>query len=107
MSRPLGARAPAVLSDDARNRALRTFLQGLAIDVAVAVAVLVHAVSTQNEPVVWQVAAASLARTVAQTIAAYVMRRWLDPSRFPTPLPPASPGPPAGDETGLGKGLSA
>jgi len=89
------APTPATLTADARNRAWRTFVQGLAIDVGVALAVAVYAIATDPAPIVWAVVGASLARTVVQSGAAYVMRRFLDPSRVPTPLPPANPGPPA------------
>lgn len=83
------------LRADARNRALRTFLQGLGIDLLVAVALVVHQVATDPSPVVWTLLGASLARTAAQTAASYIMRRFLDPSRVPTPLPPDPPGHPA------------
>lgn len=78
------------LEIDARNRALRTFLTGLTLDVAVAVATL--AVTLTAPGADWPgltVVAASLTRTVVQAAASYVLRRYLDPSRLPTPLPPA------------------
>ena len=80
---------------DARNRALRTFLQGLAIDVAVALAALVLAnADTITDKQGLIVLGAAAAKTVATTVASYVMRRFLDPSRVPTPLPPSDPGEP-------------
>lgn len=78
---------------DAQNRAWRTLLQGLAIDVAVGVALAVTAfLATANDwgDMEWALLGFSVAKSAAQAIAAYVMRRWLDPSRFPTPLPPTA-----------------
>lgn len=85
------------LAADATNRAWRTFLQGLAIDVLVAVAGVVYTIAMDPTPVVWAVVAASMARTIAQSAASYIMRRFLDSSKFPTPLPPEDPGQPAED----------
>lgn len=82
------------LREDATNRALRTFLQGLGIDVLVAIAVTVYAVVSDPAPIVWGVVGASLARSVVQAAASYVMRRFLDGSAVPTPLPPAPVPPP-------------
>jgi hypothetical protein len=87
------------LERDARNRAWRTFLQGLGLDVLVAIATLV--VTLTQSPDAWQgwaVVGASLARTVAQAAASYVMRRFLDQSPIPTPLPPDPPGEPDEDQ---------
>ena len=78
------------LNQDARNRALRSFLQGLAIDVAVAVCLVLTTVLIDAngwDEIEWSLLGFSLAKTVAQTIAAFVMRRFLDKSRVPTPLP--------------------
>lgn len=85
------------LERDARNRALRTFLQGLGIDVLVALCGVLYAATQGSGPVVWTVVAASLPRTIVQSAASYVMRRFLDPSRVPTPLPPDPPGEPDKD----------
>lgn len=82
------------LEQDARNRALRTFLQGLALDVLLAVALVVADATRSDEPD-YRLLAAALVRTVLQAGASYVMRRVLDPSRVPTPQPPRDPGPPA------------
>lgn len=79
------------LSVDARNRALRTFLQGLGLDLltAVAAAVLLWLpdadLSSQDA---WLVLGTGLVRTVMQTAFAYIMRLKLDGSAVPTPLPP-------------------
>lgn len=65
---------PAQLARDARNRAVRTFAQGLALDVLAAVALLVLDALGAGA-VDWRLLLLSLGRTVAQTVAAYVMRK--------------------------------
>lgn len=66
---------------DARNRALRTFLQGLAIDVTVSIAVVLLTVFVAADSwgeLQWAVIGFSLLKTVTMTAAAYVMRRFMD-----------------------------
>lgn len=79
------------LQNDARNRALRTFLQGLAIDVAVGVAALIlsGALDTISDTAGLIAFGISVAKTVATSAASYVMRRFMDRSSIPTPTPPA------------------
>lgn len=80
------------LKADASNRSVRTFLQGLGIDVAVGIAlVLATTVTgwTSWGDVQWAILSFSIFKSVLQAVAAYVMRRWLDKSKIPTPLPPA------------------
>lgn len=60
---------------DARSRALRTFLQGLALDVLLAVCLVVYEAMTAAEPD-WRLLLLTLAKTVLTTAAAYVMRRF-------------------------------
>lgn len=94
--------AMARLVADAKNRSWRTALQGLAIDVGVAVVlVLSTTFASANDwgAIEWALLSFSVAKSVLQAIAAYVMRRYLDKSRVPTPLPPDDPGRPA-DDTG-------
>jgi hypothetical protein len=93
---PLNVRDETVLrANDAKNRTLRTFLQGVGIDVAVAVAALVLAqVDTITDKAGLIVFFTALGKTVVMAIAAYVMRQFLDRSGVPTPLPPADPGEP-------------
>ena len=80
---------------DARNRTWRSFLQGAAIDVAVAIAALVLvSVDGITDRAGLIVFCTALGKTVATAIAAYVMRQFLDRSPIPTPLPPADPGEP-------------
>ena len=81
-----------LLKADARNRTLRTFVQGLAIDVGVALAIILYNVfdnSNSWSAMDWAAIGFSLARTFVQSAAAYVMRAFLDRSSVPTPLPPA------------------
>lgn len=81
----------AALSVDARNRGVRSLLVGLALDVAVGVALVLSAFVldlTSWGQVQWTVLSFSLAKSVVQAVCAFVLRRFLDPSRVPTPLPP-------------------
>ncbi len=86
-----------VLTNDARNRGVRTLLQGAAWDVAIAIATalllwLPDADLSSRDA--WIVLATAVAKTVLTAIASYVMRAKLDGSSLPTPLPPANPGEP-------------
>ena len=84
-------------TNDARNRALRTFLQGLGTDVTAALILLLLPVFTSANgwgDFEWQVLGFLVAKTVAVTALSYVMRQYLDASRLPTPLPPSDPGEP-------------
>ncbi len=58
---------------------LRTLVQGIAIDVLVAVCLLVVA-ATATESVDWWLLLASLGRTVAQALASSIMRRLVPPT---------------------------
>lgn len=80
------------LQVDAKNRATRAFVQGLAIDVLVALAVVVWTYLNSVDgwgAIQWSVLAFTLFKTLCQTAASYLMRRFLDNSKVPTPLPPA------------------
>lgn len=80
---------------DAQNRSLRTFVQGLGIDVAVAICALVLAsVDTISDRAGLVLFGIALAKTIVMTVASYVMRQFLDSSGIPTPLPPGDPGEP-------------
>jgi hypothetical protein len=78
------------LVQDAQNRAWRAFVQGLGIDLLTAVAIVVAQVVAQPLEAWqgWLAVGVSLARSVAGAAASYVMRRFLDRSKIPTPLPP-------------------
>lgn len=86
----MGAHSKGALIEDAQNRSVRTFLQGLGIDVLVAVAAVVltsvDAISTKAGLITFGIV---VGKTVATSAASYVMRRFLDRSKVPTPLPPA------------------
>lgn len=84
------------LNRDAKNRAWRTIIQGLAVDVVVAVALVTYDVTSAEDPD-YRLLLGTLTKTVLQTTASYVMRRFVDPSRIPTPLPPDPPGEPDED----------
>ncbi len=77
------------LVTDAQNRALRTFLQGIAVDVLVGVSLAVHTLLTSSDLFSWGLLGALVAKSAGVAAASYVMRRFLDPSGLPTPLPPA------------------
>lgn len=82
---------------DARNRALRTFLQGLAIDVGVALAVLLWTIFSEANSwgdLEWSIILFSILKTILTAIASFVMRRFVDRSGS-TALPPTDPGVPA------------
>lgn len=88
----------AALKADAKNRALRTLLVNLATDTGVAlVLVMVNAFSDANGwgDFDWNILLFTLAKTAIVTAGSFILRRFLDPSGLPTPLPPANPGPPA------------
>lgn len=83
---------------DAKNRAGRTALQGLIIDVLVAVALfvtwlLIDANSWDDLPA-WQIIAFSLIKTILMAAASFVMRRYFDRPGGPL-LPKDPPGRPA------------
>ena len=81
-----------LLKIDASNRALRTFLVNLVCDVAVAVTlVLVAAFQKANgwDDFEWALLGFTLAKTAVTTAGSYILRRFVDPSGIPTPLPPA------------------
>lgn len=81
-----------LLTKDAGNRALRSFLTGLAIDLLVGVTlVLVTYFADKNSwgTIEWSILGFSLFKSVVQAGGAFVLRQFLDPSKFPTPLPPA------------------
>jgi hypothetical protein len=81
---------------DAKNRALRTFVVGLAIDVAVAVSVVLITifadVGSWGE-IQWAIIGFTLLKTVLTTIASYILRRFVDKpgSLLLPPNPPGQP----------------
>lgn len=94
--------ATKLLKKDASNRSVRTFLQGLAIDIAVGIALVLATFFVDKNSwgdIEWAILTFSLAKSAVQALAAYIMRLWLDPSRVPTPLPP-DPVPEPNDNVG-------
>jgi hypothetical protein len=94
---------PPQLKADAKNRAWRTTLQGLAIDVAVAVALvlvtLLAPVGGWGE-IQWAVLGFTLFKTVLMAVAAFIMRRFVDkPGSIA--LPPTDPGLPSDTDNSL------
>lgn len=86
------------LTHDANNRAVRTFIVGLAIDVAVGVALVLTTYFAERNSwgeIEWTILGFSVAKSVVQAVGAFVLRRFVDASRIPTPLPPAPVPPPA------------
>lgn len=97
----LGKALAPDLTADAKNRAVRSFIQGLGIDLATAIAAalllwLPDADLSSRDA--WIVLGTGLVRTVLGTVASYVMRRFVDGSAVPTPLPPAPVPEPNNDE---------
>lgn len=97
-----------LLRADATNRGVRSFLTGLAIDVAVGVALVLGTFVVTADSwgtVQWAVLSFSLAKSVVQAVCAYVLRRFLDPSGIPTPLPPEPVAEPANPVDDAGHSL--
>lgn len=80
------------LTTDAKNRAGRTLYVGLVIDVSVAVIMtvaLAFSAASAWSDLQWALLGFSVAKSVVQAGAAFVMRRFADgASWLPTPLPP-------------------
>lgn len=94
----LTKKATAALTADAKNRMLRSVMQGLTIDVVVAVVLAVgSAFATSNgwSDFQWALLSYSVVKSVVQAVVAFVMRRFIDTSKVPTPLPPADDAMPA------------
>lgn len=92
----MGAPVEAVLdrqqlTKDAVNRAARTLWQNVGVDIAVAIVTLLLPLVTNAETwndLDWQWIGFSVTKTVILVLFAFVMRRFLDTSKVPTPLPP-------------------
>jgi di/tricarboxylate transporter len=72
---------PAAVKVDAKDRAWRTFIQGFAIDVGVAVVLVLAVAFTKIEWTLlyWQGLGLSLSRTILQSGVAYLMRVFVKP----------------------------
>lgn len=93
------------LKADARNRAVRTLLNGLGFTALTAIVLVIQPVLTDADG--WSdfdlgTIGFAAFQAAGMAVLAYLMRSVLDPSAVPTPLPPADPGEPdvgpAGDE---------
>lgn len=83
------AQAVRLLTQDAQNRMVRTFLVNAILDIATAVALAVtEALESAGNDVDWRIMWALVAKTVVASAGSFVLRRFGDPSRLPTPLPP-------------------
>jgi heme/copper-type cytochrome/quinol oxidase subunit 4 len=71
----------ALTKSDAKNRAWRTFLQGLAIDVAVSLVLFLYAATSVIEwtKTYWILLGLAFAKTLIQSAVASVMRRLVPP----------------------------
>lgn len=81
-----------LLQTDAKNRALRTFLVNLVIDIGVALLlILVTTFQDANDwsEIEWGILGFSLAKTALASAGSFILRRYVDRSSIPTPLPPA------------------
>lgn len=84
-----------LIQKDARNRAIRTFLQGLAVDVAAALALVVFPVFNNAQSfneVDWKVLAFLLTKTAAISALSYLMRTVFDRKVSSVIAPPANSG---------------
>lgn len=86
-----------LIEADARNRAVRTFFQGLGIDILVAVAISLAAVFATAGgwgDLQWALITFSFAKSIGQAVAAYIMRRFLDKTKAvpDSVVPPAESG---------------
>jgi len=87
-----GIQSEKRLIADAKNRALRTFLAAIGVDVGMAVALFVY--DTLNDAsgwgsFDWYVLSFLFVKTLLVSAASYILRRRIDGSAVPTPLPPA------------------
>lgn len=76
----------------AARRGWQTLAQGLAVDVAVALAIVVAAYlpalgTWQDARLAWGVVSFALAKSVVQAVVAWVIRRWFDQSGAAQPWP--------------------
>jgi len=79
------------LTQDAQNRALRSFMIGLAIDTLVGITLVLLTTFGDAEAwgdLEWTILSFSIAKSFIQSAGSFILRRFLDPSSVPTPLPP-------------------
>lgn len=89
-----------LLNTDAKNRAWRSFVQGFAMDLVAALFIWVGPMVSDIESWSdWDTSLIGLLflKTLILTGFSYVMRRYIDGSSIPTPLPPEPAAEPAAD----------
>ena len=79
----------------ATRRGWQTLAQGLAVDVVVAVALVIMATlpsldSWDAARLAWGVVSFAVAKSVVQAVVAFVIRRWFDKSGSSQPMPAGS-----------------
>lgn len=76
--------AKDLTSSDAKNRAWRTFLQGVGIDVAVSLVLFLYAATTdlQWTKMYWIILGLAFAKTLIQSAISSVMRRLVPPKHL-------------------------
>ena len=85
------------LTKDAKNRAVRAAVVNLTTDVAVAVGMVLFTAFSQADSwgsIQWSILLFSVVKTMVVTALSFVLRRFVDPSSIPTPLPPDVASPP-------------
>lgn len=83
---------------DAKNRGLRALLVNLAIDLLLAIVLVVWTTFDNANSwgdIEWAILGFSVCKSAVAAFGAFLLRAVLDPSRIPTPLPPVNPGRPA------------
>lgn len=87
----------ALLQADASNRGWRSLAQGLAIDIAVGVALVLASLIGpwgQWGDVQWAIMSFSVAKSVMQAVCAFVLRRFLEGMNGKVPMVPLPTNPP-------------
>lgn len=90
-----------LLQADGRNRAFRSFIQNITIDVGAAL--VLYLLPVFQNATGWQdldlkIMGFMVTKTVVVSAFSYLMRTVLDGSKVPTPLPPAPVAEPADDD---------
>lgn len=77
------------LTQDAKNRSVRTFVQALLVYVGIAVVPIVQTATKDGvDKVQWVVLGYAVLTAATQALLSFVWRRFLDPSAMPSIEPP-------------------
>lgn len=77
------------LTQDAKNRSVRTFVQALVIYIGIAVVPIVQTATKDGvDKVQWIVLGYAVLTAALQALLSFLWRRFLDPSRVPSIEPP-------------------